>query len=246
MVVVCLLASCLSVDALGQQAVPELQAQAVPLPSEVAPAPPRKRERAADTPAPLPSAPLVDISADLQPAEVPPIRPRMTLAIGMGASFESAGLGRTEAVPAFSVTGGVGADWRVGVELAAFASSATGRFKAPDAPIDRLALSLIGVARPFAWVFPVGDHRYGVRVLRTFGLEAGPGVERDGSTQRAGSRWGLHTGVRLEVPIVPATSPSELRIRIGGRYMYGFYTPRVGPIEVGNGAELYAALVTVF
>jgi hypothetical protein len=208
-------------------------------PSPAAPQPPTSPPF--DNPA-RPAPPTVE--APVGPPPSP--RPRMTLALGMGVAFESAGLSRTETVPAFFGTGGVGADWPVGVELAAFASSATGRFKAPDAPVDRLALSLIGVVRPLAWAIAADDARYRARLLRAIGVEVGPGIERDATAMRSGSRFGVHTGARLEVPIVPAGSPSELRIRLGLRYMYGLYTPQVGTTVVGDGLELYAALVTIF
>lgn len=217
----------------------DLEMSSPPQPAPPAPSAPPPAYDAA----PLATPPTVEEPVGPPP---PPPRPRMTLALGMGVAFESAGLSRTESVPAFFGTGGVGADWPVGVELAAFASSATGRFKAPDAPVDRLALSLIGVVRPLAWAIAAGDTRYKARLLRNLGVEVGPGIERDATSMRSGSRFGVHTGARIEVPIVPAGSPSELRIRLGLRYMYGLYTPQVGTTVVDDGLELYAALVTVF
>ena len=124
-------------------------------------------------------------------AQEPAPRPRMSAAVGAGVSFDDAGLARTEAIPSFFATGGVGVDWRVGFELQAFASSAQGRFD--GTPIDRLALDAVGVARPFAWKVALDDRRYAARVLRAAGLELGLGLERDGTTTNAGSRWGLHT-----------------------------------------------------
>jgi hypothetical protein len=231
------------------------EARAQPVEGETPPeaAVPAAPPPPADYPAPLPSPPTLDAAA-LTPS--PPVvevveaapapRPRLTFAIGYGVAFESAGLARTEPVPAFFAVGGVGADWPVGVELAAFASSATGRFAAPAAPVDRLALSLIGVVRPLSWSFAPGDTRYGARFLRALGIEVGPGLERAATSMRAGSRFGVHTGLRVEAPIVPAGSPGELRLRLAVRYMYGLYTPQVGTTAVGDGVELYGALVTVF
>src|SRR5207302_1613235 len=86
--------------------------------------------RAADMSPPLP--PTVDVA----PVVVAP-RPRFDVAVGAGVSFDASGFSpaRTEWVPAMFATGGVGADWPVGAELALFASTAVGRFRAPDAPI---------------------------------------------------------------------------------------------------------------
>ncbi|HVZ71025.1 MAG TPA: hypothetical protein VHJ20_01510 [Polyangia bacterium] len=175
-------------------------------------------------------------------------RPPFVVAVGMGTTFESAGLSpaRTEVLPAFFATGGVGDTWPVGVEAAVFASSAQGRFAAPDTPVDRLALDLMGVMRPFKWTFPDDDQRYRVRVLRTAAFELGLGLERDGTTVMAGSRTGLHAGARVELPLSLEPARKELRLRLAARRFQGFYEPRVGNVDVGNGFELYAALVSVF
>jgi hypothetical protein len=173
-------------------------------------------------------------------------RPRLTAALGMGTSFDATGLTKTETIPSFFATGGVGADWRVGVELAAFSSSAQGRFSATSAPVDRLALAVVGVVRPGAWKLAVDDPRYGARVVRASGVELGLGLERDGTTVRAGSRYGVHVGARLELPLeLPGTS-SELRLRLAVRRMQGLYTPRVGDTDVHDSVEVFAAVVTVF
>jgi hypothetical protein len=175
-----------------------------------------------------------------------PTRPRMTAALGMGASFDATGLPQTKAIPAFFATGGVGADWPVGVELAAFASSAQGRFGSTSAPVDRLALAAVSVVRPFAWKVSVDDRSYHARFVRAAAVELGLGLERDSTTVRAGSRYGLHTGARLEFPLELPGFGSELRLRLAARRMQGFYTPRVQETDVGNSLELFAALVTVF
>jgi hypothetical protein len=178
-------------------------------------------------------------------------RPRVIAAIGMGTSFDSTGFGGdTRTVPAFFATGGVGADWRVGVELAAFASEASGRFAAPATPIDRLALAAVGVARPAAWFLRFDDRRYWVRLLRGMAVEVGPALERDGNTIRAGSRLGLHLGGRVDIPLGPAGVTSELRLRLAFRRMEGFYTPRItvndADLAIGDSVEAYAAIVTMF
>jgi hypothetical protein len=221
-------------------------------------APPGESEAPAvnEVPAPMPPPAMLEAT----PPEPPPVileagppprppRPRLSVAIGPGMTFEQAGLSQTRIAPAFFATGGVGADWRVGAELAAFASSATGRFKAPETPVDRLALSAIAVVRPLAWTYAADAADYGLRVLRSMGAELGLGLERDGQSLRAGSRFGLHLGARVELPITPWRSPaggSELRIRLAARRMQGLYTPIVGTTEVGNGVEVYTALVSVF
>jgi hypothetical protein len=216
---------------------------------------------APDNPAPLPPPAHLDANPAATPPPAstpppfveeasppPPTRPRLTVALGMGASFEPSGLSpaRTELVPAFFATGGVGDDWPVGVEGSVFSSSASGRFKAPDAPVDRLAFAVIGVVRPCIWNYARGDARYGARVARTLALELGLGVERDGTTVRAGSRVALQGGARVELPLSASPSQKELRVRLAARRMQGFYTPRVGDVDVGDGFELYAALVSVF
>jgi hypothetical protein len=171
-------------------------------------------------------------------------RPRLTAALGMGASLDAAGLSRTRAVPAFFATGGVGADWPVGAELAAFASSAEGRFD--GTPIDRLALAAVAVVRPAAWKIALDDRRIRARLLRAAAVEVGLGLERDGTTTHAGSRFGLHLGARLEIPLGLPGYASELRVRLAVRRMEGFYTPVVQGVGVGNSVELFSALVTVF
>jgi hypothetical protein len=165
----------------------------------------------------------------------------------MGMSFDGSGFSptRIETVPAMFATGGVGADWPVGAELALFASTAVGRFRAPDSPIDRLALAAIAVLRPFGWKVSPADRRYRARLVRATAIEVGPAYERDGTTLMSGGRWGAHVGLRFEIPLGSA-GPSELRLRLAGRRMLGFYTPQIGIAEVGDSAEAYAALVTIF
>jgi hypothetical protein len=172
-------------------------------------------------------------------------RPRMSAAVGMGVSLDDTGLPETKAIPSFFATGGVGVDWPVGFDLEAFASAAQGRYDVGTA-IDRLALDAVGVVRPLAWAIGPDDDRYAARFLRATGVELGLGLERDGTTMRAGSRYGLHTGARLEIPLGLSGYGSELRLRLATRYLVGFFTPRVQSVDVGNSLELYAALVTVF
>jgi len=171
-------------------------------------------------------------------------RPRLSAAIGMGMSLDATGLSETKTIPAFFATGGVGVDWPVGFELQAFATAAQGRFD--GTPMDRLALDAFGVLRPFAWKVSAADPRYRARLVRATGLELGLALERDGTTINAGSRYGLHTGVRFEIPLGLPGYASELRLRLAVRRMQGFSTPHVQGVDVGNSTEVYAALVSVF
>jgi hypothetical protein len=186
------------------------------------------------------------------PPDLPP-RPRMSLALGMGASFDSAGFtDGTHAIPAFFAVGGFG-DGLLGFELGAFASSASGRYPmTADTPVDRLALDAFGVVRPAARVRS-DDLRYRFRVLHTVAAELGLGYERDGHTSGSGSRFQIHTGARVDLPLLPAGRTSELRLRLAYRHAFGLYTPLVAATPtggtvtaVGDSNELYAALVTVF
>ncbi|HXJ21733.1 MAG TPA: hypothetical protein VMT03_16030 [Polyangia bacterium] len=185
------------------------------------------------------------------PPDLPP-RPRMSLGVGMGACLDSTGFSDgTHAIPAFFAGGGFG-DGLAGFELGAFASSASGRYPvATAAPVDRLALDAFGVLRPAARVRP-DDLRYGFRVLRAVAAELGLGYERDGRTTGAATRWVIHTGARVDFPLLPPGLVSELRLRLAYRRAIGLYTPEVtggttGPsTAVGDSNELYAALVTVF
>jgi hypothetical protein len=182
----------------------------------------------------------------------PPGRPRMSLAVGMGATFDAAGFsGGSHAIPAFFAVGGFG-DGLAGFDLGSFASSASGRFHgASDNPVDRLALDAFGVIRPAARLAP-GDHRYRLRVLRTVAAELGLGLERDGRVTGSGSRFELHTGARIELPLTRAGETSELRLRLAARRAVGLYTPKLsgamaGDVtSVGDSTEIYAALAVIF
>jgi hypothetical protein len=242
--------------------VPEQPLEPEP-PKGLAPAPPKASEPGpepapAQTPAPPPpgpEAPRAPPAARVQEpsrAEEPPpaletpsrARPRMSAAVGMGVSIDDTGLPSTKAIPSFFATGGVGVDWPVGFELEAFSSAAQGRYD--GTPVDRLALDALGVVRPFAWSVAAADPRYRARLVRATGIELGLGLERDGTPTRAGSRFGLHTGARFEIPLGLPGYASELRVRLAARYLVGFYTPRVLTVEVGNSVELYTALVSIF
>jgi hypothetical protein len=171
-------------------------------------------------------------------------RPRLAAAVGAGATLDDAGLTATKAVPTFFAMGGVGVDWPVGFELSALTSSAEGRYD--GTPVDRLGLDGFGVLRPFAWEVAVGDPRWRARFVRATGLELGLGVEHDATTTRSATRFGLHTGVRFELPLgIPGYS-SDLRLRLAVRRLIGFSSPVVQGVDVGDTVEIYTALVSVF
>jgi hypothetical protein len=181
----------------------------------------------------------------------PPPRPRLSLAVGMGATRDSTGFSDGgHFIPAFFGVGGFG-DGLGGFDLGAFSSAASGRFPTTDSPVDRLALDAFGVLRPAARVRP-GDQLYGMRVLHTIGVELGLGFERDGQVVVSGTRWVIHTGARIEFPLTSGQA-SELRLRLAVRRAFGLYTPELstksgsnGIISVGDSTELYAALAVVF
>lgn len=183
----------------------------------------------------------------------PVARPRFSLAVGMGASLDASGFTNgAHAIPAFFGVGGFG-DGLLGVDLGAFSSAASGRFHSgDDGPVDRLALDAFAVVRPAARVRP-DDGRYSLRVLRTLAAEVGLGFERDGHTLNAGTRFQIHTGARVELPLTAADRASELRLRLAMRRAVGLYTPQVSGgmgvnaiTAVGDSTELYAALAVVF
>ena len=225
---------------------------AEPEPPAAIPAPPPAPPPEAPPAVPVEALPGVPeaVEADLLTLAPPP-RPRLSLAVGMGATLDSTGFSDGgHFIPAFFGVGGFG-DGLVGFDLGAFSSAASGRFSTPDSPVDRLALDAFGVVRPAARVRPA-DQRYRMRVLRTIGAELGLGFERDGQVVVSGSRWVIHTGARIEFPLTSGQA-SELRLRLAVRRAFGLYTPELsttsgstGVISVGDSTELYAALAVVF
>jgi hypothetical protein len=179
-------------------------------------------------------------------------RPRFSAGVGIGATFDPVGFGDAGAhsLPAFFGVGGIG-DGFWGFDFLAYASSGLGRARTYD-PIDRLGLDLFGAVRPAAHVRP-DDQRYRYRVLRTIAGELGLGLERVGRATSAGSRFVVHTGARIELPLTPQTGGSELRVRLGVRRDIGLYTPTIQGSAASDVthvhdtvAELYGALVVVF
>jgi hypothetical protein len=189
----------------------------------------------------------------LQPADQPVHRPRLSAAVGMGVSYDSVGFrnGNVHEIPGFFTVLGIG-DGLLGFDLSAFAGSAGREDRATDSPIDRLAVDAFGVFRPGAWVRPA-DRSYDMRVLHALGAELGLGFERDGRSAISGTRFLIHLGARVDLPLSPASEPTEVRLRLAVRRGIGLYTPELSSrslpdaIQVGDSAaELYLALVVVF
>jgi hypothetical protein len=225
---------------------PASEPSALPPPS---PSPPPAPVSA--LPPPTSPAPLSESTPS--PASPPPVpssdRPRLSLAVGMGASFDDTGLSpaRTRAIPSFFAVGGFG-DGFIGLDLAVFASTASGRYRPPDAPFDRQALDAMVVLRPLCHSLPPDVVRLLPRIARTLGMELGGGFERDGNGQTAEHRFGFHLGGRLEPPLTAASDPSQLRVRLAVRRFYG---GTVGNSDPNNPAkdsalELYGALAVIF
>jgi hypothetical protein len=187
-------------------------------------------------------------------------RPKLEIALGMGASFDGSGLGAAgvSAIPAFFAMGGFGDGW-VGFDFGVFANSAIGRFRAPATPIDRLGLDGMLVLRPAARL-RVDDARYRMRVLRSAALDVGMGFERASrivrgpeTADRIGFRVGAHVDIPLTAaarpgPVASGTSAGELRLRLGVRRLIG---AQASAFPGGDGAadtrgEVFAALAAVF
>ncbi len=179
-------------------------------------------------------------------------RPRMSAAVGIGATLDAAGFadGNTRTIPAFFTSLGIG-DGLGGFELRAFASQAAGRFGG-DNPIDRLALDASGVLRVGMLLAP-DNQRYATRVMRTVGVDLGLSFEREGRSMVSGTRFALCTGARVELPLTPAREPSELRVRLAVRRAFGLYTPLLYGSTAADvtavhdsALEVYGALVLLF
>jgi len=186
------------------------------------------------------------------PGRGPVQRPRLSAAVGMGATLDAVGFndGNTRVIPAFFAMLGIG-DGPFGFDLGAFASQAAGRHP-NQSPVERLALDGYGVIRPGAWYHP-DDMSYGARVLHGLGAELGLGFERDGRSSVSGTRFLLHTGARVDLPISAPGETSELKLRFAARRGIGLYTPKLYGTTVSDAlsvddsaVELYGALVVVF
>jgi hypothetical protein len=179
-------------------------------------------------------------------------RPRLSGAVGMGSSFDSVGFsGGTEAVPTFVGVLGIG-DGLLGLDLGTFATSATRAQRQADSPVDRVAVDLYGVVRPGA-LHRRDDRSFEMRVLHSLAAELGLGLERAGRSNISGTRFLIHLGATVDVPLTPASEATELRLRLGVRRNVGLYTPKLyGNTTsdvtdvVDTAAEVYAALAVVF
>jgi hypothetical protein len=170
----------------------------------------------------------------------------------MGGTFDAVGFadGNARAIPTFIAVLGIG-DGPVGLDLGTYATQAAGRYGGEN-PVDRLAVDLFGVLRPGAWVRP-DDRQYAMRVLHGLGAELGLGFERDGRSAASGTRFLIHTGLRVDLPLTPGREATEVRLRLATRRGFGLYTPNVygrsvsDVVSVDDSAlEVYAALVVVF
>jgi hypothetical protein len=167
----------------------------------------------------------------------------------MGVSFDSTGLSpqRTAAVPSFFAVGGFG-DGFAGIDFGVFASTASGRFRPPDAPVDRLAVDAMLVLRPLCHSVSPDQTAWGWRLLRTLGGELGVGFERDGRGVSAEQRTGARVGGRIELPLTAAADPSQLRLRLAVRRLFaGTKDTNAAAVPVSDSAlEVYGALALVF
>jgi hypothetical protein len=170
----------------------------------------------------------------------------------MGATLDAVGFddGDARVIPAFFTMLGIG-DGPFGFDIGAFASQAAGRH-GNQSPVERLALDAYGVIRPGAWYRP-DDTSYGARVLHGIGAELGLGFERAGRSAVSATRFLLHTGARVDLPISPPSEPTELKLRFAARRGIGLYTPKIYGVTVSDAlnvddsaVELYGALVVVF
>ena len=203
-------------------------------------------------PAAEPAAPLPPVTtAHLPEPELPPEapRPRFSLALGMGVSFDQSGLTpqRTARIPSFFAVGGFG-DGFIGLDFAVFANNASGRYRAPDVPVDRLAADALVAWRPACHGIDPEATAWGWRLLRTIALELGVGYERDGRGAGVDHRFGPRVGGRVELPLTRAGDPSQLRLRLGGRRFFGG-TKVSGAADLplkDSTLELYGALAVIF
>jgi hypothetical protein len=177
-------------------------------------------------------------------------RPPIEVSVGMGASIDDAGLRAAglSAIPSFYATGGFG-QGTFGFDLGVFVNSATGRYRTPNLPVDRLGVDAMLVIRPFADFLP--GNSYDRRVLRTVALDAGLGYERDSRISRGPedvSRVGARVGIHADLPLTPARERSELRLRLTVRRFVGLTSPTFaeGDPVPDTRFELFGSLVVVF
>jgi len=198
------------------------------------------------------SVPPAGPGGPIPPTAMAPVasRPAIEVGVGMGASIDDAGLRAAglSAVPSFYSTGGFG-QGTFGFDLGVFVNSATGRYRTPNLPIDRLGVDALLVIRPFADFLP--GNGYGLRVLRALALDLGLGYERDSRISRGPedvSRIGAVFGAHADLPLTPAGERSELRLRLTARRFVGLTSPTFpeGDPAPDTRVELFGSLVVVF
>jgi len=205
-------------------------------------------------------APPPRVTAEWEPPP-PPERPRIELAVGMGASIDDTGLTKDglSAIPSFFVMGGFG-EGLVGLDFGLFTNSANGRYRSPNTPVDRLDVDAMLVVRPamagggLGAGAGSGASAYAFRVLRTAALDIGAGYERLSrivASAEEVSRVGLRVGAHIDVPLTPEPPPGvggELRLRLAARRLIGLSQTEFpgGFVVPDTRAELFAALAVVF
>jgi hypothetical protein len=180
-----------------------------------------------------------------------PRRPRLEVAVGMGASLDDAGLSAAglSPVPAFLAMGGFG-EGMLGGEVGVFSNNATGRYRPPNVPVDRLAFDGMVAIRPAADAL-AGDDRYQMRVLRTVAFDLGFGYERDSritARPEEVNRFGVRIGGHVDLPLTPAGLSNQLRVRLAVRRLIGIWQEAFpdGETAPDSRVEIFAALATVF
>jgi hypothetical protein len=137
-------------------------------------------------------------------------RPKVHVAVGMGASFDKGSPNPTPDRPitAFLFTLGIG-DHLLGLDLRSCANGAT------QMQVSRLSGELVGVGRPL--VLLLDRPGYGYRVLRTASLDLGLGIERVSIALQSDWRFGVVAGSHIDLPLGPEGTGKELRLRLGVR-----------------------------
>jgi hypothetical protein len=166
-------------------------------------------------------------------------RPKVQVALGLGASIDgnSPNPHPDRPLPGFYFAVGIG-DGLLGLELRSFANGAT------QQQLSRLSLELVGVVRPLARVAREG---YGYRVLRSLGADLGPGAERAAVSEDSAWRVGLVVGAHGDVPLGPADTGKELRLRLGVRRLVAGSGAVSSTITVKDSTlEMYGQIAFVF
>jgi hypothetical protein len=164
-------------------------------------------------------------------------RPKVHLAVGLGASFDRNPPNPTPDRPltAFLFTLGVG-DALLGLDLRSCATGASQR------QLSRLSGELVGVVRPGVLLDRPG---YGYRVLRTASVDLGAAIERVSVSLDSDWRKGLVLGAHVDLPIGPPTG-KELRLRLGVRRLIATQGEIAGVPARDTTLEVYGQAAFVF